>query len=45
MMKIMTSLTEKGQASYAKAGAYAAEVISGVRTVASFASEPVVAVK
>jgi hypothetical protein len=45
MMKTMAKLTEQGQAAYAKAGAYAAEVISGVRTVASFASEPVVASK
>ena len=45
MMRTLARLTEKGQAEYAKAGAYASEVISGIRTVSSFASEPVVAVK
>ena len=43
MMKMMAALTEKGQTAYAKAGAFAAEVIAGIRTVASFASEPAVA--
>eukprot|EP01115_Flamella_aegyptia_P000877 TRINITY_DN1130_c0_g1_i3.p1 TRINITY_DN1130_c0_g1~~TRINITY_DN1130_c0_g1_i3.p1 ORF type:complete len:523 (+),score=224.36 TRINITY_DN1130_c0_g1_i3:102-1670(+) len=43
MVKMMASLTEKGQTAYAKAGAFAAEVIAGIRTIASFASEPVAA--
>lgn len=45
MIKMMASLAEKGQAEYAKAGAYAAEVIAGIRTVASFASEQAVATR
>lgn len=43
MTKMMASLTEQGQTAYAKSGAFAAEVIAGIRTVASFASEPTVA--
>jgi ABC-type bacteriocin/lantibiotic exporter with double-glycine peptidase domain len=45
MMKLMSSLTEQGQASYAKAGAFATEVISGIRTIAAFASEPTAGTK
>jgi ATP-binding cassette subfamily B (MDR/TAP) protein 1 len=40
MMKLMASFTLRGQAAYAKAGAFATEVISGIRTIAAFASEP-----
>jgi ABC-type bacteriocin/lantibiotic exporter with double-glycine peptidase domain len=45
MMMVMVRQSIQGQAAYSKAGAYATEVISGVRTVASFASESVAAAK
>lgn len=40
MVKLMASMTVRGQKAYASAGAFATEVISGIRTVAAFASEP-----
>jgi ABC-type bacteriocin/lantibiotic exporter with double-glycine peptidase domain len=42
MTKLMSTFSEKVQNSYAKAGAFATEAISGIRTVAAFASEPTV---
>lgn len=45
VMRTMVKMAEKGQNAYAKAGAYATEVISSIRTVASFTSEPIVATK
>jgi ABC-type bacteriocin/lantibiotic exporter with double-glycine peptidase domain len=43
VMKVMGNLSTRGQASYAKAGAFANEVLAAVRTVASFAAETKVA--
>ena len=40
MMYTMASLTTKGQAAYAKAGAVATESLAGIRTIASFCAEP-----
>jgi ATP-binding cassette subfamily B (MDR/TAP) protein 1 len=39
MMKIMASLSEKGQQAYAEAGSIATEVLSGIKTVYSFTAE------
>lgn len=38
-MVIMANMTTRGQAAYAKAGAFATELLSGIRTVASFGAE------
>ena len=45
MVKILAQITTRGQKEYDKAGAFASETISGVRTIASFASEPIAADK
>ena len=42
---MLAKISTKGQKEYAKAGAFASEAISGVRTIASFASEPIAADK
>lgn len=39
MMSVVASLSKKGQDAYAEAGAVATEVISGIKTVASFGRE------
>jgi ATP-binding cassette subfamily B (MDR/TAP) protein 1 len=39
LMIVMANMTTRGQAAYAKAGAYASEILAGVRTVASFGAE------
>jgi len=45
MMKTMASLAQRGQAAYAKAGAFATEALAGARTIASFAAEETVTAK
>lgn len=39
MMKLLASFSQQGQTAYADAGAVANEVISGIKTVASFGGE------
>ena len=40
MMKVLSDLSTAGQKAYAIAGAIATEVLSGIKTVASFSAEP-----
>jgi ATP-binding cassette subfamily B (MDR/TAP) protein 1 len=39
MMKVMASVSEKGQKAYAKAGSVATEVLGAMKTVTAFTGE------